>query len=97
MANDLDYIKNKVDNHDKMMIRIVELNERQVASNDKLNDHIIRTDKRLDNNDIRMDKQDVKIHINHNTILKWSGGIAAILTCAGFILTMSKILPVGGG
>jgi hypothetical protein len=86
MADDLKYIKEKVDNHDKLMSKVVGVVERQAAANEKLNDHIIRTDK-------RMDKQDVKIDNNHSMILKWSGGLAVIVTGVGLLLTLTKLFP----
>jgi len=86
MADDLKYIKEKVDNHDKLMSKVVGVVERQAAANEKLNDHIIRTDK-------RMDKQDVKIDNNHSMILRWSGGLAVIVTGAGLLLTLTRLFP----
>ena len=100
MADDLSYIKSKVDNHDKMMLQLVEITERQVASNDKLNDHIIRTDKhqdkqdgRMDKQDERMRKQDGRIDKNHTTILKWSGAGAAVVTTIGLLVSLSRLFP----
>lgn len=90
MLNDLDYVKQKLNDHDKLMVRMVELSERQAASSDKLNDHIIRNDKRLD-------KMEIRIESNHSTILRWSGGIGAVVAAVGFIVMVTRLFPNIGG
>lgn len=86
MADDLADIKSKVNELPALMCRMVEVTERQISQNEKLNDHIIRTDKRLE-------KMDTKIESNHSTILKWSGGIGAIVAVVGFVVMLSRLFP----
>ncbi len=86
MADDLADIKAKVNELPTLMCRMVEVTERQISQNEKLNDHIVRTDKRLE-------KMDTKIESNHSTILKWSGAIGAIVAAVGFLVALTKLFP----
>ncbi|MCK5126782.1 MAG: hypothetical protein KAR42_11050 [candidate division Zixibacteria bacterium] len=93
MANDLEYIKEKVNNHDKLMHQLIVVAERQVSLNEKLNDHIVRTDKRMDKQDDRIDKNHDRIDKNHTMILKWSGAGAVIATMVGSFVSLTKLFP----
>lgn len=99
VAEELRHIREKVDQHDQLMVRMVELQERQIAQNDRMSEYMERTDKRLDKIEDNQTKESAerresiskahqRIDENKATILKWSGGIAAlvgVVTLAGVI------------
>lgn len=93
IMGDIHKIQEGLKQQGELMTRIVELNERQVASNDKLNDHIIRTDHRMDKSDERHEKLNERVVANNAQILKWSGAVAALLTCSGIVFAAIRLLP----
>lgn len=107
MAEELKHIREKVDQHDQLMVRMVELQERQIAQNDRMSEYMERTDKRLDKIEDNQTKESAerresisKVHTrvddNKATILRWSGGIAAIIGLIGLIATIVRVIPSGG-
>lgn len=106
VAEELKHIREKVDQHDQLMVRMVELQERQIAQNDRMSEYMERTDKRLDkieDNQVKesaerresISKVHTRVDDNKATILRWSGGIAAIIGSIGLIAVIIKIVPSG--
>lgn len=96
VAEELHYIRQKVDQHDELMVRMVELQEKQVAASDRMSDYMERTDKRLDRFEDSLSEESKerresisrvhnRVDENKATILKWSGGIAALVGTLGLV------------
>jgi hypothetical protein len=103
VSNELRYIREKVDQHDQLFVRMVEIQERQIAQNDRLTEYMDRNDKRLEKVETKVDAVEVntrssvakahtRIDENKATILKWSGGIAALITAISVIGVLWRIM-----
>lgn len=86
--------------------KVVTVAEKQVHIEQQLEQH--RDDTRQHREDTREDmrefrnsvsarftKQDERIASNYTQIMKWSGGIAALITAVGVAATLYKLVPVG--
>jgi len=63
----------------------------------KLTERILHLDKRLETSEIRNEKHMIKleerIDVNQKVILRWSGGITALLGVVGILSAVSKFMP----
>ena len=86
IADDLSFIKKALAQHERlfeqnteMLIKLVELNERQVSHSDRFSEYAVRTDHRIT-------KIETKVEANHTTILKWSGALCALLGASTILI-----------
>ena len=62
-----------------------------LISNAGISKQLVHIEKRLDSSDVRYDKLEGRISKNHDKIIYWSGGLAAMLLVAGLLLKDIKL------
>tara|TARA_R110000851_G_C12833110_1_gene540900 strand:+ start:264 stop:659 length:396 start_codon:yes stop_codon:yes gene_type:complete len=62
-----------------------------LIDNARFSERLNNMDRRQDNDELKFDKLDKKVQANHDKIIYWSGGIAAIVLLSSMIFSAFKL------